>query len=127
MKGTSYFFLLPLLLLGLALIAFPLVTSMPGKADAGKRMLSDLRPIIRAAVVFSMLVDRTPLAGVPLIHAGQERLADLEQLASLPDLRLLAWVFLVPGILLVLVATGMMALELRSARTTRESLQPQLS
>ena len=77
-------FLWPVLVIGLALVVAPFEISLPSNAPAGQRVMDDFQPIMQPAPV--------------------QTTAGYKRVNSLPDFGLFTWFFLVPGVLLVLLA-----------------------
>ena len=144
--------LVPVFVIGLLLVIAPFAISLPSKAAAGERMLSDFHPLMQPAAVQKTAdyYDNVfvPLGGVanqftaastdpkmqavlkplmpmlqpvipifkqvpsglawykPLVTTMQGNVSDYASVDSLPNFNLFTWFFVIPGILLVLLAGG---------------------
>lgn len=125
MKCSVRLLFWPVLLIGVAFIVLPLVTSMSEKTEAARAMLDGLRPMMGAAEAadaayrhYDTLAERFDLPEAPtsvaLVIQGARPLLgslgggkfDLLRLNGLPDVDMLVWVFVVPGVVLLLIAVA---------------------
>lgn len=125
----------PVPVIGIALVPMPLIFQMPTRAAAGERMMSDFQPIMQAdqvqkdfqGLLGAMGANTDVFSQVPggiahykpLVETMQGNVDDYESAASLPSFNLLSWFFIVPGLLLVLLAGWGLLADSKETRLTR--------